>query len=67
MKNHFIFYPVQKQETDRNFTGSQISHFMIVLILYMNLSNLSWNKKQKKMSIFGEYGAFKFYFPVNTV
>ena len=30
-------------------------HFMIVLIPYINLSNLSWIKK---MSIFEEYGAF---------
>ena len=32
-----------------------MSHFMIVLILYINLLNLSWIKK---MSIFEEYGAF---------
>ena len=31
-------------------------HFMIVLILYINLSNLSWIKQ---MSIFEEYGSFK--------
>ena len=30
-------------------------HFMIVLILYVNLLNLSWIKK---MSIFEEYGTF---------
>ena len=30
-------------------------HFMIVLIPYINLLNLSWIKK---MSIFEEYGAF---------
>ena len=29
-------------------------HFMIVLILYISLLNLSWTK----MSIFEEYGAF---------
>ena len=29
-----------KNET--NFTGCQVPHFMIVLILYINLSNLSW-------------------------
>ena len=29
-------------------------HFMIILILYINLLNLSWIK----MSIFEEYGAF---------
>ena len=40
-KNHFIFDPVQKRETNWNFTGSQMSHFMIVLILYINLLNLS--------------------------
>ena len=29
-KNHFIFYPVQKQETNWNFIDSQMpSHFMI--------------------------------------
>ena len=31
-------------------------HFVIVLILYINLLNFSWIKK---MSIFEEYGAFK--------
>ena len=30
-------------------------HFMIILIPYINLLNLSWIK----MSIFEEYGAFK--------
>ena len=33
----------------------QMPHFMIVLILYINLLNLSWIKK---VSIFEEYGAF---------
>ena len=56
-KNHFIFDPVQKQETNWNFTGCQVQHFMIVLLQYNNLVNLSWIKK--KMSIFEEYGAFK--------
>ena len=32
-------------------------HFMIIFIPYINLLNLSWIKK---MSIFEEYGAFKF-------
>ena len=45
IKNHFIFDPVQKRETNWNFTGCQMPHFMIVLILYANLLNLSWNKK----------------------
>ena len=36
-KNHFIFDPVQKRETNRKFTGCQMPHFMIVLILYINL------------------------------
>ena len=31
-----------------------MSHFMIVLILYINLLNISWIK----MPIFEEYGAF---------
>ena len=38
-KSNFIFYP------DQNFTGCQMSHFMIVLIPYINLLNLSWIKK----------------------
>ena len=32
-------------------------HFMIILIQYINLLNLSWIK----MSIFEEYGTFKIY------
>ena len=47
----------QERETDWNFTGCQVPHFMIVLILYINLLNLSMIKK---MSIFEEYRAFKF-------
>ena len=43
-KNHFIFDPVQKWETNWNFTGCQMPHFMIVLILYINLLNFSWTK-----------------------
>ena len=43
-KYHFISDPVQKRETNLNFTGSQMPHFMIVLILYINLFNLSWIK-----------------------
>ena len=43
-KNHFTFDPVQERETNRNFTGCQVSHFMIVIISYtcINLLNLSW-------------------------
>ena len=37
-KNHFSFGPVLKREINRNFTGCQMPHFMIVLILYINLS-----------------------------
>ena len=44
-KNHLIFDPVQKRETIWNFTGCQMPHFMIVLILYLNLLKLSWIKK----------------------
>ena len=40
-----IFDPYQKRETNWNFTGCQVSHIMIVLILYINLLNLSWIKK----------------------
>ena len=43
-KKSFIFYTVQKRDTNWNFTGCQMPHFMIVLILYINLSNLSWIK-----------------------
>ena len=42
------------RETNLNFTGCQMPHLMIALILYINLLNLSWIK----MSIFEEYGAF---------
>ena len=54
-KNHFIFGPLQNRESNCNFTDSQMPHFMIVLILCINLLNLFWIK----MSIFEEYGAFK--------
>ena len=30
-KNYFIFDPVRERETNWNFTGSQVPHFMIVL------------------------------------
>ena len=53
-KNHFIFDPVQNRETNLNFTGCQMPHFMIVLIPYQFI-NLSWIKK---MSILKEHGAF---------
>ena len=43
-KNHFIFEPVQKRETNWNFIGCLMPHFMIVLILCVNLLNLSWMK-----------------------
>ena len=55
-KNSFQFFePVQKREP--NFTGCQMPHFIIVLILYINLLNFSWIKQ--KRSILEEYGAFK--------
>ena len=54
-KNHFIFDPVQKRETNRNFMGFQMLHFMTLSILYINLLNISWIKK---ISTFEEYGAF---------
>ena len=48
-KNHFIFGPVQERETNWNFTGCQVPHFIIVLIPYINvlipytnLLNPSW-------------------------
>ena len=58
--NHFIYDPVQKRETNWNFTGCHIPHFMIVLILCINLLNLSWIKRRKK-SIFEANGAYKIY------
>ena len=32
----------QERENNWNFTGCQVPHFMIVLIPYINLLNLSW-------------------------
>ena len=55
-KNHFIFDQVQKRKANWIFTGCQMPHFMIKLIPYINLLNLSLIKI---MSIFEEYGAFK--------
>ena len=46
----------QEGEINWNFTGYQVLHFMIVLIPYINLLNLS---VIRKMSIFEENGAFK--------
>ena len=56
-KNSFYFWssPFPKRGSYRNFTGCQMPHFMILLILYINLLNLS---RIKQMSIFEEYGAF---------
>ena len=45
VKNHFIFDPVQTRETNRKFTGCEMPHFMIILIPYINLLNLSWIMK----------------------
>ena len=42
------------RETDSNFTGCQMPHFMTVLVMFIYLLNLSWKKK----SIIEEYGAF---------
>ena len=45
-KKKIISFLIQfkKRETNWNFTGCQMSHFMIVLILCFNLLNLSWIK-----------------------
>ena len=43
-KNHFFFDTFQKWETNWKFSGCQMPHFMIVLILYTSLWNLSWIK-----------------------
>ena len=42
----------QERDTNWNFTGYQMLHFVIILIPYINLLNLSW--------ILEEYGAYKF-------
>ena len=51
IKNHFIFDPVQK--TNWSFIGCQVLHWMNVLIFFKPFLD-------NKMSIFEEYGAFKF-------
>ena len=40
----FMFYPIQKRKANWNFIDCQMPHFMIVLIPYINLLNLSWIK-----------------------
>ena len=55
-KSFYVLSSPKKRETGCNFTGCQMPHFMIVLILYINLFNLS--RIRKKMSIFEEYEAF---------
>ena len=44
-KNHFNFDPVQKRETNWNFTGCKMPHLMIILLSHINLLNLT-SKKQ---------------------
>ena len=44
----------QERKTNRNFTGCQVPHFMIVLIPYQFIKPFLDNK----MSVFEEYGAF---------
>ena len=52
-KNHFIFDTVLEWETNWNFTGCQMPHFMTVLIFFKPFFD-------NKMSFFfQEYGAFK--------
>ena len=41
-KNHFMFDPVQKRETNWIFTGRQMPHIMVILIPYISSLNLSW-------------------------
>ena len=43
-KKSFHFDPDQNQEMNWNFTGFQMPHFMILLLLYINLLNISWIK-----------------------
>ena len=52
----FHFVQVQEPETNLNFTGYQVPHFIIVLVPYISLLNLCW---VIKMSISETYGAFK--------
>ena len=53
-KTHFIFDPVQKLETNWNVTGYQMPHFMIVLILYINLlKSVLDNNKNKNVYFWG--------------
>ena len=47
--------PVQEREANRNFTGCRMQIFIVLLIPYMNLLNLSWIKNV----YFEEYGTFK--------
>ena len=45
-KSHFIFDPIQRQETNWNFIGCQVPHFMIVFIPYINLLKPFLDKKK---------------------
>ena len=51
----FISFLIQfKNVSNWNFTGSQMPHFMLVLITYINLWNIFWIQ----MFIFKKYGDF---------
>ena len=54
IKNHFTFYPVQKQETNWNFTGSHATFYDCINTIYQFLKPFL-----DKKCIFEEYGAFK--------
>ena len=55
--NDFLSYLWINVETNWNFTGCQMPYFMITLIPYINLLNLSWINNV----YFWHYGAFKYY------
>ena len=41
-KNNFTFDPVQERETNWNFTGCQVLHFMMVCVV-LGLFSIRWN------------------------
>ena len=41
-KKSIHFDPVQERDTNRNLTGREMPHFIIVFMPYINLLNLCW-------------------------
>ena len=50
------FDPIQVRETNWNFTGCQVPHYMVVVKPYINLLKPFLDNE---MSVFEEYGALK--------